>query len=193
MMFGVAILFSNCATIIGGSRYNAKINVANDPNASIEYQGNVLGKGSASLKLKRSNAGNLSISIKKDGCSEEVKNFTRKELRGWAFFGSLVGWTGFIPGTIIPIPWGIAIDAATGAMWKPDINEIGVSKVDYKNYVYTINYTGCSVPLVDKVTIKTNTKSKVERLKELKKLLDEGIITQSEFDSEKKKILDEDL
>lgn len=35
-------------------------------------------------------------------------------------------------------------------------------------------------------------KSKAERLRELKQLLDEKIITQEEFDKEKKKILDED-
>jgi len=32
---------------------------------------------------------------------------------------------------------------------------------------------------------------KYEKLRELKKLLDEGIITQEEFEKEKKKILDE--
>jgi len=35
-------------------------------------------------------------------------------------------------------------------------------------------------------------KSKAERIKEFKQLLDEKIITQEEFDKEKKKILDED-
>lgn len=188
----VILLFSNCATIIGGSQYNAKINVINDPNASIEYKGRLIGTGSASLKIKRANADNISFTIKKDGCSNEVKNFTQKELRGWAFWGSLIGWTGFIPGTMIPIPWGIAIDAATGAMWKPNIQELGISKEDYKHYVYTIQYEGCTVPVEKPVVIKTNKKTKIERLKELKTLLDEGIITQSEFDSEKKKILDEE-
>lgn len=36
-------------------------------------------------------------------------------------------------------------------------------------------------------------KSKVERLRELKQLLDEKVITQEEYDNEKKKILDENL
>ncbi len=38
----------------------------------------------------------------------------------------------------------------------------------------------------------TTPKSKVERLRELKQLLDEKILTQDEYDKEKKKILDED-
>lgn len=38
---------------------------------------------------------------------------------------------------------------------------------------------------------KQNTKSKADRLRELKQLLDEKIITQEEYEKEKKKILDE--
>jgi len=37
-----------------------------------------------------------------------------------------------------------------------------------------------------------NTQSKADRLRELKKLLDEGILTQDEYEKEKKKILDDD-
>jgi hypothetical protein len=36
-------------------------------------------------------------------------------------------------------------------------------------------------------------KSKVDRLRELKQLLDEKVITQEEYDTEKKKILEENL
>lgn len=39
----------------------------------------------------------------------------------------------------------------------------------------------------------TVAQSKVDRLRELKELLDEGILTQEEFNSEKKKVLDNDL
>ena len=35
---------------------------------------------------------------------------------------------------------GVAVDAATGAWWKPDITEKGVSKIDYDHYLYTIEY-----------------------------------------------------
>jgi hypothetical protein len=37
----------------------------------------------------------------------------------------------------------------------------------------------------------TDTKSKADRLRELKQLFDEGILTQEEYDNEKKEILDE--
>jgi hypothetical protein len=41
-------------------------------------------------------------------------------------------------------------------------------------------------------TQKNETKSKADRLRELKQLLDENILTQEEYEIEKKKILDED-
>lgn len=188
----IGIFYSSCATIFGGSTYYAKINVTNDPLASIEYNGNIIGTGSASIKIKRIHADKIAFTIKKEGCTPETKRFTQKDLRGWAFFGSLIGWTGFVPGTFIPIPWGIAIDAATGAQWKPSVDETGISKQDYKNFVYSIPYSGCSVPKEQIIIQNNNQKSKVEQLRELKSLLDQGIITQSEFDSEKKKILDRD-
>ncbi|HRO72928.1 MAG TPA: PEGA domain-containing protein, partial [Saprospiraceae bacterium] len=47
-------------------------------------------------------------------------------------------------------------------------------------------------PAINKKSVHNQVKSKTERLRELKQLLDENIITQKEFDSEKAKILNED-
>ena len=78
------------------------------------------------------------------------------------------------------------MDGATGSWWKPDINEKGVIKIDYNHYVYTIDYENCSTtPQEDR----SDKPSIAELLRELKKLLDEGIITQEEFETEKKRIL----
>ena len=52
--------------------------------------------------------------------------------------------------------------------------------------------TNSSVISTTNEKVKTNSQSKIERLKELKQLLDENILTQEEFDKEKKKILDEE-
>lgn len=194
-LFGLivlSVLFSSCATIIGGSNYYAKVQVPDHSDAKIEYQGSYKGTGEASFKAKRRNADNFSITVKKEGCETQTKTFTQKSFRGWAFTGSLLGWTGLVPGTFIPLPWGIAVDAATGAWWKPDINEIGVTKQDYNHYIYQIDYTGCDTKTES--TIKkepTNSESKADKLRELKKLLDEGVITEEEFEKEKKKILNE--
>jgi hypothetical protein len=32
----------------------------------------------------------------------------------------------------------------TGAFWKPNTGEIGITKHNYKNFQYTLNYTGCA-------------------------------------------------
>ncbi len=139
----VLCLFSSCATIIGGQKYWAKVQVPDYPTAKIEVDGDYQGTGEASLLVERRKANTFSVTIKQEGCETETRNFTQRVFRGWAFVGTVVGWTGIVPGTFIPLPWGIAVDGMTGAWWKPDINEKGVSKVDYKHFVYRIDYTGC--------------------------------------------------
>lgn len=47
------------------------------------------------------------------------------------------------------------------------------------------------IPCMDQNTTTVRDDNKYDKLKKLKGLLDEGIITQDEFDSEKKKLLDE--
>ena len=103
----------------------------------------------------------------------------------------MVGWTGFYQG--VPLPWGLIVDASTGAWWKPDIHEKGVTKENFNNYTYTINYTGCSNNQGNGKTVKKQspTTSKADRLRELKLLLDEKIITEEDYEIEKKKILNE--
>lgn len=130
-------------------------------------------------------------------CEPETTRFTSKSFRGWEFVGTVLGWTGIVPGTYILLPWGIAVDACTGALWKPNVNEKGVSKIDYDTFLYTINYK--AVPQKNIGTIpdkQDNTEngpfptSKAEKLRELKQLFDEGVLTQEEYDKEKSKILE---
>jgi len=143
--FVITSLFSSCATIAGGSQYWAKVQVNGHPNAKIEYEGIYEGTGDASFKVKRSEADQLTIKITEDGCETETKKFTQRTFRGWAFVGTIITWTGLSinGGPWIPIPFGVIVDGATGAWWKPEINEKGVSKQDYKHFMYQIDYTGC--------------------------------------------------
>jgi len=136
------ILLTSCATIIGGSKYNAHIVVADRPNAKIVYQGEVRGTGNATIKVKRNEANKFSFIVKEDGCNEQKYDYTSRTFRGWAFVGTIVGWTGVLNG--IPLPWGVVTDLATGAVWKPNSMEKGVSQEDYKNFKYLVNYTNCT-------------------------------------------------
>ncbi len=193
----IALSFSSCATIIGGAKYNAKVQVPGHPNAMISVDGQVKGQGEANFLVNRRDADKLSITVQEENCEPETTRFSQKAFRGWAFVGTLVGWTGVFPNTYIPLPWGVAVDAATGAWWKPDINEKGVSKIDYDHFLYTINYN--AIPKKDTEIDPQNTsydidsskqKSKTDLLRELKQLLDDGALTQEEYDKEKAKILE---
>ena len=137
-----SILMSSCATIVGGSKYNAHIIVADRPNAKIVYQGEVKGTGSATIKVKRKEANKFSFSVREDGCDEQKFDYTSRTFRGWALAGTILGWSGAIGG--IPIPWGVVTDLATGALWKPNTMEKEISKEDYKNFKYLVNYTNCT-------------------------------------------------
>jgi len=138
------VLLPSCASIIGGGKYNAVVKVNNNPNAQIEYEGKLRGTGVANFSIFRRDANKLEFTIKQDGCETETHRFTKRKFRGWSFFFTLVGWTGVtVNGAYLPIPFGVIVDGANGAWWKPDPYEAGVSKANYKNYSYTIDYKGC--------------------------------------------------
>lgn len=78
--------------------------------------------------------------------------------------------------------------------------EKGVSRIDYDNFLYTINYN--AIPKKDsaidpkntggKQATPNNDKTKADKLRELKQLLDEGILTVEEYEKEKAKILEQE-
>jgi hypothetical protein len=143
---------SSCATICGGSKYYAQVLVPNKPTADIVYQGEVRGTGSAFIMMKRKDANKFSFTVREKGCAPQIHNYTSRAFRGWALAGTLITWTGFVSG--IYIPWGLGVDLATGALWKPNVAESGVVKVNSKNFKYVVSYSGCPVnneddPVVD--------------------------------------------
>ena len=147
--------------------------------------------------VKRRDADKLEITVREENCEPETTRFSSKTFRGWSFVGTVLGWTGWIQGTYIFLPWGIVVDACTGAWWKPDVTEKGVSKIDYDNFLYTIIYNAVpkKEPMINpdetnKENMNSVVKSKTEKLRELKQLLDEGILTQEEYEIEKAKILE---
>lgn len=192
--FVVFVVFSSsCATIIGGNKYYAHVHIENHPNASISYKGVPEGYGSAIFKVPRSEANNFTITVSEENCEKQNFTFKQRKIRGWALAGTLLTWTTLVNG-IIPLPIGLVVDLGTGALWRPDIMEKGVSKIDIKNYNYVITNYNCAPKEKMPAVIPAdpgNSKSKADRLFELKILLERGILTQDEFDKEKKKILDE--
>ena len=145
LALAVAAFLSSCATICGGSKYNAQILVPNKPTAQVVCKGEVVGSGSAYIMMKRKDADKFSFTVREKGCEPQNYNYTSRTFRGWAFAGTLLSWTGLVGG--VYIPWGLGVDLATGALWKPNVSEKGIVKVNSKNFKYVVNYTGC--PLKD--------------------------------------------
>ncbi len=143
LILGVSAFLSSCATICGGSKYNAHVLVPNKSSAEIVYKGEVMGTGSAFIMMKRKDANKFSFMVREKGCAPQTYNYNSRTFRGWAFVGTVLTWTGFVSG--IYIPWGLGVDLATGALWKPNVGENGIVKVNSKNFKYVVNYSGCPV------------------------------------------------
>lgn len=139
------VLNQSCAVIVGGSKYYAHVVVEGHPDAAIKYQGITRGYGSTTIKVPRKEANQLVLTVSEPGCPTVERQFLERKFRGWSFVGTLVTWTGLSVngGPWLPIPFGVFVDGPTGSWWKPDENETGVSKTDYKNYNYSIIYREC--------------------------------------------------
>ncbi len=135
------LFFSSCASIIGGADYRANIEV-DDEKAKIYYNGTFVGTGSGTVMVKRKNANKFTFTINKEGCETKRYSYYTRTFRGWAFVGSLFGWTFVINQIYLPI--GIAVDLLNGAYWKPNLMERGITKINYKTYKYNVKYPNCS-------------------------------------------------
>lgn len=62
--------------------------------------------------------------------------------------------------------------------------------LDIENAIKTCEVENCTKE-VQKVEVVGNTSDKYDQLKKIKKLLDDGVLTQEEYDAEKKKILEQ--
>lgn len=181
--FGFPFLLSSCATIVGGSKYNAHVFVNNHPDAIIKQDGMQRGIGQAFILINRREASQLRFTVEKSGCKTQAFNFNSKVLRGWTIAGTILGWTGVI-GTV-PVPWGVIVDGSTGAWWKPNVAEPYVSKQNYKNFNYHLPFE-CDVQKEEQEPELTL----LEKITKLRELYDTGMITEKEYEREKQKLLD---
>lgn len=131
-MLVASVLFSSCAVMFGGSKYNAQISVKDHPKAKIMINGIERGKGSATLLLPRKD--NLNLTIQEEDC-DDVNLVYPKELRATFALDLLTGWYLFIPALIV--------DFATGATYRPDLDTPNVTRLNMKTYQYQVVYTGC--------------------------------------------------
>lgn len=94
-VFYTILLFvlSSCGVVVGGSKYNAIIEVPNHSNADIYYKGSKIGSGSTSIKLPRNLSNRLVFAVKTEECDEQQFEFKSRAFRGWSFVTSIVFFT----------------------------------------------------------------------------------------------------
>ena len=203
LIWGIAlILLNSCATIIGGAKYKAQFNVNNNNDAKIYYNGKYINNNSKIL-IKRKDANKITIKVEKDGHKTEFFHFRKISFRGGAFTSSLLFsliTTYEDNGRSRVVPIQIIIDLLNySSLFKPDRNEQGVSKINYKNYVYNLDYKATPInppkkePVITKSVEKDEYSTMTKKLKDLKKLHEEGIINDEEYDHLKKKVIGMDI
>lgn len=199
------LLFTSCATLVGGAKYNARVQVPNHPDAKITVNGQYLGNGQVTASLKRKECDHLNIIVQEGDDEPQTACFSGNKFRTGTLIADI----------LVFFPGGIIIDAITGAWWRPDESDARITRENVKNYLYTIPYTPKTKPIttnpvsapipqesttnatiVPTITPPSVTpsqplvKTKAEALRELKQLLDEGVLTQEEYEKEKAKLLE---
>ena len=184
----IIMSLSSCATICGGAKYNAEVIVEDHPQAKIEYNGQYIGSGRANIRIKRREANSVVFTVKENGKKQQTFEFTQRVFRGWSLLGTILTWTGYVEG--IYIPWGLAVDAITGAWWKPDEYENGIVKVDYDRYKYFLRYEakddGTSIPQPTSTQPEVSLETRLEQIRSLK---DRGLISDEEYNRMRENIL----
>lgn len=196
----IVIMFSSCATIIGGAKYKATVHVNNAGKANIYYNGQSINNNSQ-LLIKRKDANRITFKVEKEGYKTESFHFRKISFRGFALFTSIISGIGVqqtSPGSTRTtfFPW-VLIDLINySSLWKPNLSELGVSKINYKNYRYNLDYQAISISppkekpkIIVKEEPKDEFTSMTDKLRDLKKLLDEEIINKEEYNHLKKKLI----
>lgn len=181
-------LFTSCATIFTGT--SQKVRVDSKPQgADVLVEGKKVGTTPAEFRIKR-NVNDL---------MDEEKQI-QFELAGYEKTGYSIN-AEFNPVAAINLfnlfAW--AVDAATGAVTRYDEYTYVELRPEEKPKPSNTKKSEPSTSTAEEkegepkeITTKSNKEDKYDRLIKLKKLLDDGILTQEEFDREKAKILAED-
>ena len=127
----VCFSLSSCGVMFGGSKFNGTIIAKDHPNAKIYVNGSEVGRGTAVVSHPRNVP--FSVELRQDGCESKTTTFNNT-FRTGNFIATLVTW-GLI---------GVIIDAATGAIMKPEhrLNP-AVERLSDKDFTFTVDYSGC--------------------------------------------------
>ncbi len=157
------ISFSLAVAILFASCSSSTTIVSSPSNAKLYVDGEMVGETPYRHRDSKIVGSTTSVKIEKEGYVPLFSDFTKnEEVDVGAVIGGLLIW--------IPFLWTMKYKAVHNYELKPI--STGIDKNS------------------DSEQIKNNSKSKVDRLRELKQLLDEKVITADEFEKEKSKILE---
>ncbi len=171
----LSLLFQNgCASIISRSEQDVQIR-SNPAEASVEIDGMRYGSTPVMAKLKRKSRHEVKVS--KEGFHPE----TRLTGRGfnWWFMGNI------ILGGII----GIIIDFATGAVYSVKPDEINISLEANPKAAQETKTTVNTTATAAKESI-SQVSANIASLEKLTELKEKGYITDAEFQTKKKELLE---
>jgi hypothetical protein len=87
----------------------------------------------------------VKLIINEIGCQPYTHKYSSKTPRLGPILGTASEITQMILAQQIGIPLGSLIDLATGGYWKPNVKEPGLSKIDYDNFLYELDYPTCNI------------------------------------------------
>lgn len=112
LMAGI-VIFSGCATILGGSRSTSRVKQGTPPNARVFYNGEFIGEAPTNVKIHKSaKQGNSYIEVKAEGYETSKISMTRKASAGFIILDICFG--------ILPL----GVDFVTGNIYNPRPNKI---------------------------------------------------------------------
>jgi hypothetical protein len=170
VLYGISLFtLSSCATLFSGTSQH--ISIDSEPQgAEVSIDGQIIGTTPTTLRINRrpQDLGGYGrrVNLEKLGYRKQIY-YIKTKVNPVAYFNlfSLLFW---------------GIDYATGAIVRYN---------EYNYFELREDRESVSAKNLNKVPDNSQSKDKYQQLRELKKLLDEGILTEEEFQREKEEIL----
>lgn len=173
-MVTLALVVAGCCSIIHGT--SQEVGISSSPSgATVIVNGQQMGTTPVTLDLKRK--GSHKITIEMDGYQPYEMALT-KSTSGWVWGNVLLG--GLI---------GLAVDAIDGALYKVNPELVQAQLLAAEKDSLQIGMAQGIPEGAEKIG--QMDKTPAEKLKELKELKDQGILTEEEYETRRKTLVDQ--